>query len=273
MNKKKTWTYLLSLAIIFSLVITTFGVSAEETEDAENEAEKTEVNLESELFDYVLLLTTQLNRALEVEDSESAKVLLDWAEQQIEQAQKLYDEGHVEEAKRLLEESIEVFEQSEKDEDKEEQNKEDSEKEEKFNRKHYGQNVISLALNLEKVKNPVAKAALKRNIKRALDRLEAKYGDISPLIERLLEITDEFAEDDNEKEESDETEENDSDETEDMDSDDQDESKEEQDDEDMEVTDRIEKDRDKNYSVHSLEKNKKHKSKWKHKGKGKGNRH
>lgn len=194
---KKRLQYLISFAVVLSLVVATIGVSAAEQNNDESSVvgNESEVRLESELFDYILLLTQHLNRVIETEDQESAKVLLDWAEQQIKVAQKLYDEGQVDEAKELLQQSIEVIDVEVVEDDEFVENNEEDKKKSISDLRptsFIGQNVLQLALNYEKIDNPVAKEAFLKNIKKSILRLEEKYGDISTLRDRLFEITDAF---------------------------------------------------------------------------------
>ncbi len=120
-------------------------------------------------------------------------------------------------------------EEVEEDEDSEEDSDEDkSDEEEKAELDaKIGQNVISLKRAMDKVDNPNAKKALERNIEKALTRLEAKYGDIEVLKERLKEM-----EEDNEEDTSKEDEGTDSEESAEQDTEQKSENDQEESDED-----------------------------------------
>ncbi|GEL78848.1 hypothetical protein [Tenuibacillus multivorans] len=317
MKRNKFFHLLTAGTLTTSLVLAPLSITADEHEDEEDQQQDVEVEeettLEAKLFSYYVKVSDQLSLALEEEDSERLELLLDWSLQQIEEAQALYDEGHVEQADEILEEALTVMEEAESsdgtdEEDSEEEENEESSDEEENNEdessvdeensdeeesddeeqeerdeaeeetKVVGQNVISLAINMEKVKNPVAKAALKRNIERSLARLEVKYDDLSALYERLNEITDEFTveEDEDSEENSDENTEEDTteeessdDESSDEDSDEEESTEDENADKDEEV--RVEIDREENFNVHPSQNGKSKPSFGKNKAKDKGN--
>ncbi|WP_188207040.1 hypothetical protein [Alkalibacillus aidingensis] len=196
-----------------------------------------EANLVEQLFTYYGKLSNQLSIALEDGQVELAHSILYWSVEDLQSAFTSYQEGDLDAVRSVIEDGIEILEEAEavqEDSDEEEESTEEGseeeeesteegseedaveedeleEDEEETETKQIGQNVLSLANAMEDKKNPVAKAALKRNIERSLDRLEAKYGDISDLLEQLNEITDEFKEEeetDEDEEQEDSNEEN-----------------------------------------------------------------
>lgn len=103
------------------------------------------------------------------------------------------DEGNTDE-----EDTDSDEEESEEDpEDVEEDENDESSEEEKSNDEgemleaKIGQNVIALKLASMKVTNERAKFVLERNMNKSLERLEAKYGDISALKEQLAGLDEE----------------------------------------------------------------------------------
>ncbi|MEQ6389135.1 hypothetical protein RZN22_07370 [Bacillaceae bacterium S4-13-58] len=174
------------------------------------------------LFQFVEALTNNIKLALSNEDGEKAELYIAIAEKHIAQAEELLAEGNEDEAANLFEDALVALANADKisdvidgeqtedgtEEESEDANSdedvvaeddletddvianddeaEDSEEGEIKDR--IGQNVISLAHNMNKVGNERAKAALKRNIDRALERLEAKYGNIDDLKAELKSI-------------------------------------------------------------------------------------
>jgi hypothetical protein len=226
-------TKLLSASVLTFSLAAPLAVSAESDEEAtevvENEESVSESTLEQNLFSYITTMNDQLKLALSEDQMERASLLVDLSDEAIAEAQELFEQGKVEEATELLtkatealksadeianddeeeivdeeveeadeEEDIEVIELDDdltEEDDVVELDEESSDEENKELETKIGQNVISLTLNLHKVKNPKAKAALERNIERSLERLKAKYGDISDLEEILAKINEEAQED------------------------------------------------------------------------------
>ncbi|MFD2639290.1 hypothetical protein [Piscibacillus salipiscarius] len=237
MKRRKLIHSVSAATLTASMVLAPMSISADNHESTKDSDEtkvvvKEETTLEEKLFSYYGKVTDQLSLALEEEDTERVGLILDWSLQQIEEAELLYQQGLEEDANILLEEALYILENAESDEEEssEEENEETNEEEqenedeasedetseeedvveeddedeeetEEEENEVVGQNVISLALAMEKVKNPNAQASLKRNIERSLDRLQAKYGEeeLSALYERLNGITDEFAQEDSEE--------------------------------------------------------------------------
>lgn len=181
-----------------------------------------------QMFNFLDSLTQHFKLALEQDDMEKAKLYAEYGQKRIAEAKALLEEGKDKEAAELLEQATKAMEKAEElsqdekeeelasDENEEDSNKESNEDtesdEEQSEEKSdedtesneaeedqsedenaeleakLGQNVISLKLAMEKVKNPVAKQALQRNIEKSLQRLEAKYGDIDGVKKRLKEI-------------------------------------------------------------------------------------
>jgi hypothetical protein len=233
--KQLKLTKLLSASILTFSLAAPLAVSAESDEEATeivgNEESVSENTLEQNLFSYITTMNDQLKLALSEDQMERASLLVDLSDEAIAEAQELFEQGKDEEATELLtkatealksadeianeeeeetsdeeveeveesdEEDIEVIELDDdltEDEEVIELDEESSDEEDKELEAKIGQNVISLTLNLHKVKNPNAKAALERNIERSLERLKAKYGDISDLEEILAKINEEAQED------------------------------------------------------------------------------
>lgn len=173
------------------------------------------------LFEFVQALTNNVKLALANDDLDKAEVYVDFAEQRMAEAQALLAQDKEDDAAELFEKALEALAKAEElsNEDTEEvqddaTNKEDSEETEEMDetiepevdedtenvdvveyddedldqdsdgdeiKERIGQNIFSLKSNMEKVKNPRAKEVLERNMLRALEKLEAKYGNIDDL--------------------------------------------------------------------------------------------
>ncbi|MRG86896.1 DUF5667 domain-containing protein [Salinibacillus xinjiangensis] len=210
-------------ALIFSL-LNPLTIFAEEDKD---QVELNTNELSSlTLFDFFKSFTNHLQLALADNETGKAEVLVEMSEEIISKAERLLADGKQEKAGELLQKAADMMAQAEKlganvetdvveadakESEKEEEvevvelddtfyPEEEDEKETQSSNLHakIGQNVIALTLAMEKVKNPVAKKALQRNIEKSLARLKVKYGNIVGLEEKLDQLSTDSTEDETE---------------------------------------------------------------------------
>lgn len=199
--------------------------SNEETvvnEEASETSENVEVQLEDEtpnllpgdLFYFIKIAFEKIQIAFTFDDMEEAKLLATFASERLAEAEALFVEGKDEEALETIEKALEHFETTEEiteeeansdnmvDEDLENSVEEDAElgdivvedtEEAKVNEEKeevqeiVSQNIIALQAAMEKVKNPVAKAALQKNIEKSYAKLAKK---LAKMEQKQTEIND-----------------------------------------------------------------------------------
>lgn len=114
--------------------------------------------------------------AFTINQEKEAKILAEYAAERLAEAEVLFKNGKQKEATELIEKAIENISNVDKDNvDVVIDDKEDSLKEVNF---LLSQNIIALKAALEKVENPVARAAIQKNIEKSYARLAKKMAKI-----------------------------------------------------------------------------------------------
>ncbi len=158
--------------------------------------------LPGDFFYFAKTALEKIQLILTFDDVKEAKLLAEFATERLAEAEALFSAGQEEEALAVMEDALENLsvaeetvtentdateETSEEEVDPKESTKEDVDatieiiendedvvEETEEVEKQIAQNIISLKANMEKVKNPVAKAALEKNIKKSYEKLAAK---------------------------------------------------------------------------------------------------
>lgn len=166
-----------------------------------NEVEEPEL-LPGDFFYFAKTALEKIQLILTFDDVKEAKLLAEFATERLAEAEALFSAGQEEEALAVMEEALENLsvaeetvsentdateETTEEEVDSTEATEEDVDatieiiendeevvEETEEVEKQIAQNIISLKANMEKVKNPVAKAALEKNIKKSYAKLAEK---------------------------------------------------------------------------------------------------
>jgi len=166
-----------------------------------NEVEEPEL-LPGDFFYFAKTALEKIQLILTFDDVKEAKLLAEFATERLAEAEALFSAGQEEEALAVMEEALENLsvaeetvsentdateETTEEEVDSTEATEEDVDatieiiendeevvEETEEVEKQIAQNIISLKANMEKVKNPVAKAALEKNIKKSYVKLAEK---------------------------------------------------------------------------------------------------
>lgn len=185
----------------------TDGELADETNQAEETEEDAPALVPGDFFYFVKTTFEKIQLALTINDVKEAKLLAEFSAERIAEAQSLIADGEDELAAKVMKEALETLEEAqfsiedetsadEESTDEDTQTEDDATDEENADEetdevadedsdgleevhKVMSQNIIALTAAMNKVKNPVAKAALQKNIDKAYEKLEkklAKFG-------------------------------------------------------------------------------------------------
>ncbi|WP_409253485.1 DUF5667 domain-containing protein [Bacillus sp. SCS-153A] len=193
-----------------------------------------------DFFYFVKVALEKIKLAL-TDDDKEAKLLAEFASERLAEAQKLFDAGEEEKAIETIEKALETMEEAEAEEAIEEESAENDEAsdqdvsdkegteveeveevedgqteeaaaedgEEAINevKEILAQNIIALQAALDKVNNPVAKAALQKNIEKTYKKFAVKLAELEEELENVEQenITDPLINDSEDKEEGSET--------------------------------------------------------------------
>lgn len=172
----------------------------------DGQEEATPTLLPGDFFYFVKTTLEKIKLALTIDDVEEAKLLATYSAERLAEAEALFASGEQDKALEAIKNALDYLENADKNtvddgrheaeeeiessikdpieleetatEEDESTEKDDSTEEVE---KIISQNIIALTAALEKVKNPVAKAALQRNIEKSYAKLEkkiAKYKDV-----------------------------------------------------------------------------------------------
>ncbi|AYA75185.1 hypothetical protein DOE78_06950 [Bacillus sp. Y1] len=145
-----------------------------------NEVEEPEL-LPGDFFYFAKTALEKIQLILTFDDVKEAKLLAEFATERLAEAEALFSAGQEEEALAVMEEALENLSVAEETVSENTdatieiiENDEEVVEETEEVEKQIAQNIISLKANMEKVKNPVAKAALEKNIKKSYAKLAEK---------------------------------------------------------------------------------------------------
>ncbi|PAE31470.1 hypothetical protein CHI06_27840 [Bacillus sp. 7884-1] len=152
-------------------------------EDSNSDSDKVETPslLPGDFFYFSKILIEKIRLALTIDDIKEAKLIADYATERLEEAEALFVDGNEEAALETMKKAIENMESADDQvtavddgasDEIVEENKEIGDVKEVLS-----QNIIALTAAMEKVKNPVAKAALQKNI-------EKRYAKVSKKMEK-----------------------------------------------------------------------------------------
>ncbi|OPJ56462.1 DUF5667 domain-containing protein [Alkalithermobacter paradoxus] len=151
-------------------------VDKEENEEIVKVVVEDVVTKPGDIFYLFKILTEKIRMALTFDDVQKAKLLIEFTEERIKEAEELFINGDEELAYETLERALKhqdlALEYSEKIEEKEEEIQQDIDNQDNTVESRISTNILALTKAMERVKNPKAKQALARNIERATRRME-----------------------------------------------------------------------------------------------------
>ena len=149
-------------------------------EDSNSEIDKVETPslLPGDFFYFSKILIEKIRLALTIDDVKEAKLIADYAAERLVEAEALFADGNEEAAVETMKKAIEDMESADDQiaavEDGSSDEMVDDNKEIGDVKEVASQNIIALTAAMKKVKNPVAKAALKKNIEKSYAKLAKK---------------------------------------------------------------------------------------------------
>lgn len=144
-----------------------------------NETVESPSLLPGDFFYFTKILMEKIHLALTSDDVKEAKLVAEFATERLAEAEALFAEGNEQAALETMKTAIENIENADEqvsiiDQEAAEEVVED-ETELGEVKEVLSQNIIALTSAMEKVKNPVAKAALKKNIEKAILSSQRKW--------------------------------------------------------------------------------------------------
>jgi hypothetical protein len=184
-------------------------VTQEVTTEASEASEEVDMEepglIPGDFFYFAKVLTEKIQLALTFNDVEKAKLLSEFANERIAEANALFEAGETERALETLNESLEnqelALEYTEDvsplevntsdetgipptEDDADNESEEATERREELETQ-FSKNMAALLMAMEKVKNPTAKAALAKNVEKAYARMEKKLGKMQEVEDKL----------------------------------------------------------------------------------------
>ncbi|WP_419888638.1 DUF5667 domain-containing protein [Neobacillus niacini] len=145
-------------------------------DSSSSDKEQTPLLLPGDFFYFSKLLLEKIHLALTFDDIKETKLMAEYAGERLAEAEALFTEGNEEEAVETMKIAMDHIDKAEEHVTyvEEEASEEIVVDELKKAQDAVSQNIIALTVAMEKVKNPVAKAALQKNIEKSYAKLAKK---------------------------------------------------------------------------------------------------